>query len=136
MVLLIEFTIPGEPVPKGRPRVTMHGTFTPKKTQLAEQAVKGLVKGMPKFEARSPLGAQIDFYMKIPMSAPKSRQKAMADGKQPPVKRPDLDNLAKLVLDALNGELFPDDSAIVELSVNKYYDENPRTVVKMWEVET
>ena len=39
MTMLLTFEIPGSPVPKGRPRVTRRGTFTPQKTKDYEQAV-------------------------------------------------------------------------------------------------
>lgn len=132
---MIKVVIPGEPVPKGRPRVTRYGTYTPKKTQLAEKAVKEALTRMPKFEAGRPLGAQIEFFLGIPKSASKTRQKAMREGLLMPTKRPDLDNLAKLVLDAMNKDVFPDDSAIVELYISKFYDDNPRTEIELWEVE-
>ena len=44
-------------------------------------------------------------------------------------KRPDIDNYAKLVLDALSGVFYKDDSQVTALVVTKVYDQNPRTVV-------
>lgn len=39
-----------------------------------------------------------------------------------PQKKPDTDNIAKIVLDALNGLAYPDDKQVVELQVLKTYD--------------
>ena len=42
-----------------------------------------------------------------------------------PTKKPDCDNISKVICDALNGIAFHDDSMIVELAVEKFYSENP-----------
>jgi Holliday junction resolvase RusA-like endonuclease len=46
------------------------------------------------------------------------------------VSRPDLDNIIKAVLDALNGIVFDDDAAVCELVASKKYDDNERVEVQ------
>ena len=60
-----------------------------------------------------------------------------AGPREPRCAKPDCDNLAKAVLDALNGVLWQDDSQVVELSVSKWYaagDESPRTTIDVEEL--
>lgn len=54
----------------------------------------------------------------------------------PDARRRDLDNVAKTILDALNGVLYLDDSQVVTLLVAKHIDRaDPRVVVAVREVE-
>lgn len=46
-----------------------------------------------------------------------------------PVTRPDIDKLARAVLDAMTGPIIADDSQVVRLLVTKCYDLNPGVVV-------
>ena len=50
-----------------------------------------------------------------------------------PVKKPDIDNIIKIVLDAMNKFAFKDDTQVVELSVKKRYAETPKIYVKIEE---
>ena len=59
----------------------------------------------------------------------------MASGDMRPVKRPDWDNVGKIVTDALNGVAYDDDSQIVSASVEKYYSEEPRTEIKIERID-
>jgi len=116
----------GVPVPKGRPKVAMRGKFpivyTPKETREAEDNfLAQVIKQKPDVPLDGPLKASIRFY-KI---KPKSYPKKMIHW----TKKPDLDNMIKLVLDAMNNVFFKDDSQIIELSSSKEYAEVPRTEV-------
>jgi len=75
--------------------------------------------------------ATIKAYFGIPKSISQKRKKLMIDGKVRPTKKPDADNIAKSVLDSLNGIAYKDDSAVVALQVDKYFDENPRVEVTL-----
>lgn len=117
----VEFTVPGIPVGKGRPRFMRNGhTYTPQKTRDYEDKVvqcwkcqsgKGFADGIP-------LTATVTALFTVPKSTPKKKAAAM-DG-TPRIKRPDADNIAKDILDALNGHAYNDDSAIAALTVWKY----------------
>jgi Holliday junction resolvase RusA-like endonuclease len=70
-------------------------------------------------------------YMTIPKSKSKKFRKAAMEGEERPTKKPDLSNIVKGVEDALNGVLYKDDSQIVNLSMEKYYSEEPRLEVTL-----
>jgi len=57
----------------------------------------------------------------------------MDNGAIRPTNKPDLDNIAKIILDSLNGIAYKDDSQVVSLTVIKHYSDNPCVVVRMGE---
>ena len=135
----ISFTIFGEPTAKGRPHVATIGgkamAYTPAKTRRAEQDFRAQAIA---FKPDKPITAAVTLlvfaYRTIPKSFSKKKYKLANEGTLRPTTRPDIDNYAKLVLDAMNGVFFADDSQIIELVVYKYYSESPRIHVQMrWE---
>ena len=60
---------------------------------------------------------------------------AMLKGELLPAKKPDIDNIAKVVLDALNSVAYRDDTQVVELQLRKQYSEKPRVEICMEELE-
>jgi len=135
---MISFTVPGEPKGKARPIVTKKGiAFTPKTTISYENWVKQcyiFTSEGQKYDSE-PLRARIRAYYSIPSSKSQKQKNLMNSGKIRPTKKPDTDNIAKIVLDSLNGLAFKDDSQIVELIVEKYYSENPQVEVEIEEVQ-
>lgn len=130
----IKITIPGAPAAKGRPKFRRIGSFvqayTPTKTHKAEQFVAKCFKeqaGCFKMPDNGPICLSIEFFMPIPTSLSKKKQKELLGEKH--LKRPDLDNLVKLVCDGLNGVAWKDDSCISSMVTTKQYSDNPRTVV-------
>ena len=85
-------------------------------------------------------GVQLDMrltaYFAIPASTSKKRQQLMRDKVIRPTKKPDMDNIIKIIADALNGIAYYDDSQIVDTAVRKFYSDEPRVVVKISEVES
>ena len=132
-----EITIPGTPVAKGRPRVGRYGTYTPKKTATYESYVQycwaAEYGAQPPSER--PLEVSVIFYMPIPKSATKRIRAEITQGIVKHTKKPDLDNMAKAVLDALNGLAYKDDSQIYSLTLYKTYDDTPCTTVTIKEVD-
>ncbi len=127
---VILFKIPGEPVAKGRPRVTRWGAHTPEKTVNYETLVKemyAITYGQTMLEGE--LDIEIKLYFQIPKSTSKKKRELMEQGKIRPTKRPDLDNCMKTITDALNGIAYKDDSQIVDAAVRKYYSNTPRAEV-------
>ena len=51
-----------------------------------------------------------------------------------PITKPDWDNIGKIVSDALNGIAYRDDSQVVDSRVRKIYSNEPRTVIRIWQV--
>lgn len=46
-----------------------------------------------------------------------------------PTKKPDWDNIGKIVTDALNGVAYHDDAQIVDAQVRKFYSKDPRVEI-------
>ncbi|MFS8542106.1 MAG: RusA family crossover junction endodeoxyribonuclease [Tissierellales bacterium] len=136
MINKVEFVIPGEPKAKARPRVTKNGfAYTPKQTVEYENWVKQcylIEHGQAMLEGE--IKATIKAFFTIPKSTSKKRKKLMIEGEIRPTKKPDTDNIAKSILDSLNGIAFKDDSSVVILEVYKYFDDNPRVEVTLEEI--
>lgn len=128
----IQFTIPGEPKSKQRPRVTKAGiTYTPKQTVEYENWVKQcyIIEHF-NTQLEGQLKATITAYFSVPKSKSKKTKEQMLAGEVRP-QRLDCDNIAKAVLDALNKIAYNDDRQVVELIVKKYYAETPRVEVDL-----
>lgn len=126
-----EFTIPGEAVPKARPRVLKSGfTYTPKRTADFEQRVRNAYEqaygGLEPITC--PVAVIMEFTTAIPKSYSAKKRQAIKDDDIVPQKRPDIDNLIKGVLDALNGIAYADDKQVWSVYARKWYGE-PRTRV-------
>ena len=110
-----------DPRPKQRPRIVHRANckfpvaITPDETVMAENRVQGHVQG--EWAPRPPLENPLQVQVTIRIQKPKSKGKKHCW----PTSRPDADNYAKLVLDALNGVLWRDDSQVVRLFVEKAY---------------
>lgn len=132
----LQFTVPGEPQGKGRPRFTRQGrAYTPAKTVEYEQRIAGLAEAaMRPFAGPTalPCYVRVDVHKGIPKSWTRARRIRALDGLEVPGK-PDLDNVAKAVLDALNGVAYADDAQVVKLVVTKAYSMEPRLVVTVKE---
>lgn len=115
-------TIPGEPVPKGRPKFTSQGhAYTPKRTKDYESLVKQHIMLQGGYPVDYPVEVTIRIYKSIPKSWSKAKKALAIKGEIRPTVRPDIDNYVKALLDASNGLLFKDDSLVVELTASKLY---------------
>lgn len=133
---MISFIIPGEPKSKLRHRSTKSGKmYNPKQNLHYETWVKECywIKNKQK-SLKGQIKACIKAYFKIPKSISKKKKKLMIAEEIRPTKKPDTDNIAKIVLDSLNTLAFDDDKQVVELNVEKYYSDNPRVEVELYEV--
>lgn len=130
----VRFSIPGAPQGKARPRVTRYGTYTPEATKMYEERVKRHYPG-GKFDKSAMLEIEICAYFAIPKSTPKYRIARMLSGQEQPAKRPDWDNIGKMICDALNKVAYADDAQIVSAHVQKKYDLKPRVEVEIKEVK-
>lgn len=131
---MIEFTVYGTPKGKARPRFvrTKAGvrTYTPKQTETYQNSIlEAYLDSCKGTKLNGPIWARINVYFAIPKSTPKKARSGMEWYD----KKPDVDNLVKSVLDALNKHAYDDDKQIVALMVNKRYGE-PRIEVKMGEI--
>ncbi|MGU8664601.1 RusA family crossover junction endodeoxyribonuclease [Clostridium perfringens] len=108
---------------KARPRICRGHAFTPKDTVQYEKLVRECYQKQDGRYLEGSVRALIIAYYKIPKSYSKKRVQAIRDGLEKPKKKPDADNIAKIILDSLNGIAYKDDSQIIELSVIKIYTE-------------
>lgn len=130
---MIKFTIPGEPKGKGRPRVTRYGVYTPETTVNYENWVKICFQEAKQKKLEGQLKAEIRCYFEIPNSYSKKKKEDALRGNIRPAKKPDLDNIMKIILDALNGLAYKDDKDIIECSIEKWYGEEARVEVEIKE---
>lgn len=135
----VDFVIQGKVQAKQRPRFNRYSgkTYTPNETIAYENWVKTcyLEKYKDKELMEKPLRVTIKAYFEIPKSTSKKRKKQMMDNEILPMVKPDTDNIAKGVLDSLNGIAYKDDKQVVELIVNKFYSNTPYVSVMIEEIE-
>ena len=119
------FIVPGKPQGKGRPRVTVRGgyghAYTPKRTREYEEAVRQEFFLAGGILLEGPVRATVIAFYPIPKHAHGDKRADMEAGKILPERKPDLDNIVKTILDALNGTAFRDDSSVVEIWSWKRY---------------
>ena len=123
---------------KARPRFnTKTGrAFTPGDTIRYENWIKCCYQEQDGKFIDGPVSARIEVYYKIPKSYTKKRVQAIRDGLEMPLKKPDSDNIAKIVLDSLNKIAFDDDAQVVELTVvKKWTEEQERIEFELEEVK-
>lgn len=136
----VKFTILGEPMGKERPRFRRVGnyvqTYTPAKTKNYETKVRDSYysSNMETRHLTGAIEAEIYGVFPIPVSVSKKLRAKMENGEEPYTKKVDADNLAKIVLDALNGVAYEDDKQITKLTVTKVYGKDPRVEVTLKEL--
>lgn len=140
----INFIINGEPFGKKRPRAVSRGGFArvhndPENERYELKVINAFQSKYGKdietyFGKDDYLEVKIVSYYSIPKSfSNKKRSQAIAHELRP-TKKPDLDNIAKSILDALNNIVYNDDSQVVTSSSYKWYAETPYTSVEIWKV--
>ena len=115
---------------KARPRFnTKTGrAFTPGDTITYENWIKCCYQNQCGKFIDGAVKAIIYVYYKIPKSYTKKRVQAIRDGVEMPLKKPDSDNIAKIVLDSLNKIAFDDDAQVVELTIIKKWTEEQERI--------
>lgn len=126
----ITFTVPGKPQGKARPRVVRQGgvtrSFTPEKTVLYENWIRTCYQqaaGEYRFPDDAPLELVVTAAFPVPKSFSRRKREGCLSGLIRPTGKPDCDNIAKSVADALNGVAYRDDSRVCKLTVMKKYGE-------------
>lgn len=143
----VNFTIEGPPIGKARPRVTRTVTYTPAKTARYEDLVRytaiNSFKGI--FDKDEPLDVKIIAYFEVPKSLSKKRKSLCLANQELPTKKPDADNIGKIIMDGMNPKMrrnkvvhkmmqlvrgiYHDDKQVTSLLVKKRYSEYPRVEV-------
>lgn len=123
----IVFTIWGEPKGKARPRVTRGGhAYTPAGTVAYEKQVKAAyLQQTDRVKLTGALKITIFVCFAPPKSDSRKKRAEKISGQIRPVKKPDWDNIGKIVCDALNGLAYDDDAQITSATVIKRYAEYP-----------
>ena len=146
---MISFKVMGEPVGKGRPRVTARQSkkkdnavfahaYTPKKTKEYEDNIRfeflsSTCEKMPVYSKGIPLKAEVTIAFGVPQSYSKKKREQCLKGLLVPTKKPDIDNVLKCIFDAISNDLcFHDDSQITEVMAEKVYAEEPYVEVKIY----
>lgn len=132
-----EFEVPGKVVGKERPRVNMYTgrVYTPNKTKeyecLIQQYFKIVYPTADMLEGR--IHIDIIAYLKIPKGTSKVKEKEMLEGNMSPTQKPDIDNIAKSVLDAMNKVAFKDDNQVTRISVEKRFSTEDKVQITIEE---
>jgi Holliday junction resolvase RusA-like endonuclease len=133
-MMTLQFVIPGPPVGKGRPRFSTQGgkprSYTPAVTREYEALIAARATEVMQGNAplKTPIRVMIEATMSVPLSWSKAKRQAALDGDIYPA-RPDVDNIAKTVLDGMNGVVYADDAQVTHLKVNKKYAEEGSVTV-------
>lgn len=136
----MEFEVIGKIQPKQRPRFVKRGayiqTYTPESTLRYQKLVADsyLEKYGNLKELTGALSVEITAFFNVPKSYSKKRRRELY-GKPNTQHNGDIDNVAKSVLDGLNGVAYDDDTIIYDLHITKYYvtsdEDTERVVVKI-----
>ncbi|MBQ9600857.1 MAG: RusA family crossover junction endodeoxyribonuclease [Neisseriaceae bacterium] len=142
------FVVDGAPQGKARPRFTRQGkTYTPLKTKnyeqhIAHRALQAMygTESLPEWERETekPIFIAIEAVFPIPKSYTKTKRQACLNGEQLPTVKPDVDNIVKVVGDALNDIAYKDDKQVVGCFVIKRYNqenEDPCINVSIGEIK-
>lgn len=131
------FTIKGEPRGKGRPRFMKTGrVYTPTETAQYESLVGLSYRNSARgYKFTSPVRVTVKAFHKPPKGKSKRVTEDMLNGRILPTKKPDADNVAKIILDGLNKVAWEDDTQVVEMMVTKRYSEEPMVAVIIEEIE-
>lgn len=113
---------------KGRPRFFKGHAVTDKKTRMYEAKIAGLAEEQMSLQeltaTNKPVTAIINIFFGIPKSYTNKRREDILKGEEQPLKKPDIDNVIKSVLDGCNGVIYEDDSQVIEVIAKKSYSEN------------
>ena len=139
MSFQVAFTVEGKPRGKGRPRFARRGnfvsTYTDAKTMSYETEIK--LAATSAMGSSKPLESPVKVYLtvKVPVPTSYSKKRTMAclAGLERPTKKPDIDNIAKIYLDAMNKVVYLDDTQVVHLVVSKIYGTEPFVAVHILE---
>ena len=133
----VNFTIPGKAQAKQRPRFNGKFAYTPKQTVEYENWIKTcyLEKYNNEKLFEKALEVNIIAFFEIPKSISKKKKEQMLNNEIYPTTKPDTDNIAKSILDSLNGIAYKDDKQVVDLRVRKQYAEVPSVSVWISEVQ-
>lgn len=136
---MIVFTVDGTAVPKQRPRISGRTAYTPKRTKDYEERVRQAFRSSycgstPIFGKGVPVRACFEVIQSIPKSWSNTKTLKAERGEIVPTSHNgDLDNIAKSILDALNGFVYEDDCQVTVLMISKRYGADPYVTIRFEE---
>lgn len=113
--------VPGKIKGKARPRIGKGYAYTPKDTVTYENWIKHCYIEQSNKLLEGSVKAEVRIYHEVPKSYSKKRISMIKDGFDKPNKKPDIDNILKIIFDSLNGIAYKDDSQIIEIHVDKQW---------------
>lgn len=138
----VNFFVPGKPQGKARARTYRNNgvtrTVTPERTVLYENLIKECFLEQANgiyFEQNVPVHMTVEIKYAPPKSTSKKRYAGMLEGKEYPTKKPDADNVLKVVSDALNKIAYYDDSQIVFMACAKKYSMKEGLSISLYSLE-
>jgi Holliday junction resolvase RusA-like endonuclease len=130
---MIMFEIHTIPKPQKQTRFARNIAYDPSRDY--KESLRWQIKPhAPKEPFQGPMRVHLTFHLPIPKQTPKARRKQMINGVCVPWRRPDLDNLAYTVTNAMQELVYEDDSQIIDLVLSKRYAEVPKIIVKILEM--
>jgi crossover junction endodeoxyribonuclease RusA len=137
---VIEFTVPGTPVPQGSKTRTPQGGFReanknlkPWRDSVAWSARAAMTRCKP---LSGPVRLSAVFYFPRPQSHFRRVSGTPTLSEDAPyycAKKPDTDKLVRAIGDAITGICFADDSQVVWIGAMKMYGD-PRAEIQVWEI--
>lgn len=119
------FYVSGKPRGKGRPRFTRTGhAYTDEATREYEERIRWIYKSQPHacfYPKGTAVTVHISVCMPVPASWPRKRREDACNGYEIPQAKPDIDNVIKAVLDALNGLAWADDTQVAAVIATRRF---------------
>ena len=133
------FVIEGKIKGKGRPRFSHYGKYVKAYTPADTASYENLIKlqfrvSCGDWYSEQPLKMKIKAIHGIVKSVSKKDRAKMLSDEIKPTKKPDADNIVKIICDALNGVAYKDDTQVVELEMSKVYGEQEKVIVEITEI--
>lgn len=131
---MISLELAGTPIAQKRPRISSNGKSSwcyDSQKQLKEGCQWQLSSQFRESPLTIPVSIDLIFFMPIPKSASAIKKRQMQNGIVAHIKKPDIDNLQKFILDCMNGVVFKDDSQVCEIRAKKIYSSKPATLIRV-----
>lgn len=128
------FEIYGDPIPQKQTRFARGIAYDPSKKE--REMIQWRIKPYaPKDPLLGPVKLRLTFYFPVPKSTSGVRRRQMLNHVIHHIKKPDADNCAYLITNAMKNIFYRDDSQIIDLHIHKRYGHEPKTVVEITPIE-
>lgn len=125
------FEISGDPIPQKQTQWTRRGHVYDPSKKDKEQIQWQIRPNAPASPLQGAIEMHLTFYVAIPKGTSAIRRRQMLNGVILPTKRPDFDNLAYIITNALKGIVYQDDSLVTDCIIRKRYGDPTKTIIKI-----